>query len=58
MHCPYFTAALAIVLLALFRVVAITTTLANTHALPTIVRKPNSSPPRKYPARTAITGFT
>ena len=34
----------------LFGVVVITTTLTRTRIVPTIVRVPSSSPPRKYPA--------
>ena len=40
------------------RVVVITTTLTRTSRVPRIVRRPRDSPPRKYPTRTATTGFT
>src|SRR5216683_5574918 len=40
------------------RVVVITTTLIRISRVPRIVRTPRPSPPRKYPTRTATTGFT
>ena len=39
-------------------VVVINTTLTSTQTVPTTVRSPSVSPPRKYPNTTATTGFT
>ena len=36
----------------------ISTTLTSTHSVPSTVRGPSASPPRKYPTSTATTGFT
>src|SRR5882762_4311755 len=41
-----------------FAVDLITTTLIRTRSVPRIVRAPSASPPRKYPTKTATTGFT
>jgi hypothetical protein len=41
-----------------FGVVVITITLTRTSAEPRIVRAPSDSPAKKYPIRTATTGFT
>src|SRR5690348_3523241 len=51
-------AAVGVTTLFFPRIVVITTTLTSTNAVPRIVRKPSGSPAKKYPSRTAITGFT